>query len=97
MSSPARAEITGRRVAFSISEVAAQTSICRSKLYEAIARGDLEALKDGKRTIITADAIQKYMQSLPRLTLNRQPPRNANAIPPDRVRRRGRPRKSSAP
>ena len=93
----ARAEVTGRRIAFSISEAAALTSICRSKLYDAIARGELEALKDGKRTIITAAAIQKYMENLPRLTLNRPSERDANVIPPDRVRRRGRPRKTSAP
>jgi excisionase family DNA binding protein len=97
MSSSARAEITGRRIAFSISEAAVLTSICRSKLYEAIARGDLEALKDGKRTILTAEALQRYMNGLPRLVLNRQPAVRADTIPPDHVRRRGRPRKTSAP
>ena len=51
---PTRTEITGRRLAFSVAEAAVLTSICRSKLYDAIARGDLEAHKDGKETIVIA-------------------------------------------
>jgi hypothetical protein len=34
-------------------------------LYAAIARGELEALKDGRKTLITLRSIRKRQQSLP--------------------------------
>jgi hypothetical protein len=38
----------------------------RSQIYEAVARNELEALKDGGKTIITVASIEKYIADLPR-------------------------------
>jgi hypothetical protein len=43
----------------------------RSEIYEAIARNDLEALKDGNKTIITVASIEKYIARLPRAKIGR--------------------------
>jgi hypothetical protein len=36
-----------------------------ASLYTAIARGELEAVKDGKKTLITTRSIHKRQQNLP--------------------------------
>jgi hypothetical protein len=38
---------------------------CRSQIYEAIARGELDAIKDGPRTLIVVSSIERYMRSRP--------------------------------
>jgi hypothetical protein len=40
----------------------------RSEIYEAINRGQLVALKDGRRTLLTTESIEAYMAALPRAT-----------------------------
>jgi hypothetical protein len=39
---------------------------CRSEIYECIARGELDAVKDGRRTLLTMESIERYMAALPR-------------------------------
>ena len=39
---------------------------CRSELYEAANRGDLDFLKDGGKTHVTVASIRRYQQSRPR-------------------------------
>jgi len=37
----------------------------RSEIYKAVHRGDLDAIKDGVRTLITLASIESYMTRLP--------------------------------
>ena len=55
------------RAAFSIPEVCQQVGLCRDTVYRAIGRGDLVARKLGKRTLILADDLEKFLNSLPAL------------------------------
>ena len=53
------------RGGFSIPKYAEWANLGRSKIYEEIAAGRLVARKCGKRTIITYQDGQDYLQSLP--------------------------------
>ena len=53
------------RVAFSISEVCGISSVGRTTIYSAIKRGDLKTAKVGRRTIITVEALQLWLENLP--------------------------------
>jgi hypothetical protein len=58
----------------------------RSEIYKAVGRGELDAVKDGKRTLITTASIERRQTGLPRAEFREYPP----------PRKRGRPRKSAA-
>ena len=58
-------EITDQRAAFSIAETATLTGVGRDQVYAAIREGKLEARKWGRRTIVPAAALQKFLTSLP--------------------------------
>jgi excisionase family DNA binding protein len=53
------------RTAFSVPEVCQQVGLCRDTVYRAIRRGDLVARKVGKRTLILADDLEQFLNSLP--------------------------------
>ena len=55
------------RTAFSIPEVCKQVGLCRDTVYRAIGRGDLVARKLGKRTIVLASDLQRFLETLPRM------------------------------
>ena len=57
------------RYAFSIDEAAMRAGVGRDKLYAAVKGGQLEARKAGRRTLVTADALRRYLDSLPVLSL----------------------------
>ena len=57
------------RFAFSIDEAAMKAGVGRDKLYAAVRVGELEARKAGRRTLITAEALRRYLESLPTLQL----------------------------
>jgi excisionase family DNA binding protein len=57
------------RIAFSVDEAAQQANVCRDKIYQAIRTGELDAKKAGRRTLVMADDLRRYLESLPRLTL----------------------------
>jgi excisionase family DNA binding protein len=38
--------------------------ICRSKLYELTASGEIAVVKIGRRTLITHDELERYVQTL---------------------------------
>ena len=42
---------------------------CHSEIYEAIGEGKLDALKDGRKTLITVESIRRYIEALPRGTV----------------------------
>jgi excisionase family DNA binding protein len=52
--------------AFTVNDAAAYSGIGRTRLYELIGTGDLEAIKAGKRTLIVADSLRRYLGALPR-------------------------------
>ena len=58
-----------RRMAMSVAEAAIEANIGRDGIYEAIRVGRLEARKWGRRTLITDEALQRFLNGLPPLQL----------------------------
>ncbi len=51
----------------------------RSKLYDLLGEGKLQAVKDGTRVMVTVESIKQYQASLPPATFARpKPPRLEN-------------------
>ncbi len=46
----------------------------KGRIYEAIGRGELEAIKDGKRTLIILASIERRQKSLPPADFKKYPP-----------------------
>jgi excisionase family DNA binding protein len=57
------------KMAFSIDEAAIRADIGRDAIYAAIREGRLEARKLGRRTLITHDALHRFLDGLPQLQL----------------------------
>lgn len=55
---------TMNQMSLSIEEACSVTGIGRTKLYDAINRGELIAKKFGKRTIILRDDLEAFLKSL---------------------------------
>ena len=53
------------RQALSIAEVSGVSGLGRTKIYEAIAAGNLKARKCGKRTLILPDDLREFLTNLP--------------------------------
>ena len=53
------------KYSYSISEACHVLCVGRTKLYSEISKGRLKAKKFGNRTIITSEAIQEWLSSLP--------------------------------
>jgi hypothetical protein len=66
---PKRGKPTGNRmseqIAFSPDEAAHRAGVGRTLIFAEIKRGKLEARKAGARTIITAEALTRWLTSLP--------------------------------
>ena len=58
------------RATYSVKETAAIAGVSRDKVYQAIKDGQLEARKWGRRTIIPADALRRFLTDLPALRLS---------------------------
>jgi excisionase family DNA binding protein len=58
-----------RRMALSVAEAAAEAGVARDKVYEAIREGQLVARKWGRRTLITYEALHRFINGLPPLQL----------------------------
>jgi excisionase family DNA binding protein len=57
------------RAAYSVAEAAAAAGVGRDQVYAAIRDGALEARKWGRRTIIPADSLTRFLSELPLLNL----------------------------
>ncbi len=53
------------KLSFSINGACDEINCGRTKIYQEIAAGNIKARKLGKRTIILADDLQAYLESLP--------------------------------
>ena len=57
------------KMAFSVDEAAMRAGLGRDRIYTAIRNGDLVARKYGRRTLITSEALQRFLNGLPTLQL----------------------------
>jgi excisionase family DNA binding protein len=57
------------KMAFSVDEAAMRAGLGRDRIYTAIRNGDLVARKYGRRTLITSEALQRFLNALPPLQL----------------------------
>jgi hypothetical protein len=55
-------------IAFPLSRATLVSGLSRSEIYRRLAAGDLRAVKAGKRTLILADSLRAYLDSLPAAT-----------------------------
>ena len=53
------------KLAFSVAEATRATGVGRSTFYELMASGKLRAIKLGSRTLIPAEELRRFMESLP--------------------------------
>ena len=60
-------------LAYSIAETCAVARVGRTSIYEAINRGELIARKRGRRTVILADDLRRWLESLPTATRKPKP------------------------
>ena len=57
------------KMAFSVDEAALRAGLGRDAIYSAVRDGKLEAKKMGRRTLVTADALRRFLDALPPLQL----------------------------
>ena len=57
------------RMALSVAEAAVEAGVGRDQVYSAIREGRLQARKWGRRTLITTDALRRFLDGLPPLEL----------------------------
>lgn len=54
------------RLAYTISQAASVSGHGRTRIYELIGQGALDARRSGGRTLIMADSLRAYLENLPR-------------------------------
>ena len=74
------------KLAFSVDEAAMRANIGRDGIYQAIRENRLEAKKAGRRTLIPAEALRRFIENLPPLPsaaggVKKQPSRRKNSLP----------------
>lgn len=53
------------KLLYRVDEARAALGVGLTKLYELLASGELEAKRLGRRTLITAESLERYVESLP--------------------------------
>jgi len=66
--------MTLEQLAFTVPDAAAATGTSRARLYEAMRVGDLKARKFGRRTLIEAGELKRWLGSLPEARNNARQP-----------------------
>lgn len=61
-------------VTYTIAGAKDATGLGTTKLYELIGEGVLQARKAGRRTLVTAESLHAYLESLPPAAIGRLPP-----------------------
>lgn len=56
------------RETVTVAEAIQRFGIARTKLYELIREGDIEAVKLGRRTLIRTESVRAFIDHLPRLS-----------------------------
>jgi excisionase family DNA binding protein len=59
---------------YSVAEACSAGRIGRTSLYEAIGKGELRAIKRGRRTFILADDLRRWLESMPAIPAKPTPP-----------------------
>lgn len=54
-------------ISMTIPRAVEETGIGRTKIYELIKSGKVEARKEGTRTLILADSLRRHIEALPRV------------------------------
>jgi len=57
--------MTTEPLAYTISEAVKAAALSRTELYRAVGRGELTLRKRGKRSLILADELRRWLTSLP--------------------------------
>jgi excisionase family DNA binding protein len=55
------------RIVYTVAEACARAGIRRTSLYKAIGAGKLRAIKNGRRTLILADDLRRWLFEMPAL------------------------------
>ena len=63
MYTKSKSDDTHQPIAYSVAEACRVSSLGKTKIYELIADGKLEARKLGKRTLILADSLEHLIRS----------------------------------
>ena len=75
-----------------VTRLKAQEILCigHNSLYAALRRGELVAVKDGTKTLITIESLKRYQAARPRAVFMAPPPPRSNSPAPRRRRRKAR-------
>jgi Helix-turn-helix domain len=85
-----------RPITVSIKDAQAITGISRSRLYECIGRGELDAVKDGDRILVTMASLERRQTALPPAKIKPPKPRKrgrrvkSRSMPAERLRAKER-------
>lgn len=64
-------------LAYGIADAVRASGVSRTRLYEALTNGDLAARKAGRRTLIEADELRRWIASQPRAEFRAAPQKAA--------------------